>query len=208
MVSRRRASRSGARPPAVRILGLDSRAWFTGLVALVGVERLVEMRISRRNAAWARAHGAREFGAGHYPTMVAMHTSLLAAAVAEVWILDRRPHRALAATSLVAVAATMGLRYWVIGTLGRRWNTRVLVLPEDQLVIAGPFRYVRHPNYVAVTVEVAALPLVHSAFLTSFAFSLANAALLRVRIGVEDEALHAQREQVRAVAPPREAAVG
>ena len=187
----------------MRIAGLDSRTWFTGLVALVGVERLVEMRISRRNAAWSRAQGAREFGAGHYPTMVTLHTSLLAAAVAEVWVFDRRPNRALAITGLALVAGTMGLRYWVIGTLGHRWNTRVLVLPEDQLVIAGPFRYVRHPNYLAVTVEVAALPLVHSAFGTAFAFSLANAALLKVRIRVEDEALQHQRDLV--AAPDREA---
>jgi methyltransferase len=206
MVNARRQRRSSARPP-VRIAGLDSRTWFSGLVALVGLERLVEMRISRRNAAWSRAQGAQEHGAGHYPTMVALHTSLLVAAVAEVWVLDRRPSRALAATSLALVATTMGLRYWVIGTLGHRWNTRVLVLPEDQLVIAGPFRYVRHPNYVAVTVEVAALPLVHSAFGTAVVFTLANAALLKVRIRVEDEALQHQRSLVLAAAPhPEEVA--
>jgi len=169
--------------------GVDSRVWFTGLVVLVALERLVEMVISRRNARWAFARGAREYGADHYPLMVALHTSLLVAALAEVWLLDPRPIPALTALCLLLLTGTMAVRYWVIGTLGHRWNTRVIVLPEGQVVTGGPFRFLRHPNYLAVVVEIAVLPLVHAAFVTAIVFSVANAALLCVRIKVEDEAL-------------------
>jgi methyltransferase len=174
--------------------GIDSRVWFTALVALVGLERLVEMVIAQRNAKWSLARGAREYGSEHYPVMVALHTALLITALVEVWVLDPRPIPALTIACLFLLAGTMGLRYWVIGTLGHRWNTRVLVLPEGQVVAGGPFRFLRHPNYVAVAVEVAVLPLAHAAFITAVVFSLANLALLRVRIRVEENALQAHGE--------------
>lgn len=177
-----------------QLWGTDSRVWFTGLVALVGLERMVEMGIARRNARWSLARGAREFGSGHYPIMVALHTSLLVAALTEVWWRDPRPIPALTAVSLLLLAGTMSLRYWVIGTLGHRWNTRVIVLPEGQVVTGGPFRFLRHPNYLAVAIEVAVLPLVHAAFITAVVFSVANAALLRVRIRVEEDALRSGGE--------------
>jgi methyltransferase len=174
--------------------GVDSRVWFTLLVALVALERLVEMVIARRNARWSFARGGREYGAGHYPVMVALHTSLLVAALVEVWWRDPRPIPAVTTVCLLLLAGTMSLRYWVIATLGHRWNTRVIVLPEGQVVTGGPFRFLRHPNYVAVAIEVAVLPLVHSAVITAVVFSVANAALLMVRIRVEEEALRSNDE--------------
>ena len=110
---------------------------------------------------------------------------------AEVLLLDRAFPGALGLGALITVGATMGLRYWAIATLGPRWNTRVLVVPGLPAVDAGPYRYLKHPNYLAVILEIAALPLVHGAWLTAVVFSVANAALLRVRIRCEEAALTA-----------------
>jgi methyltransferase len=162
---------------------------FTALVLAVGLERLAELVVSKRNAAWAFARGGVEHGRGHYPAMVLLHTGLLVGAVAEVWLLDRPFIPALGWSMLVLVIASQALRWWCIGSLGRQWNTRVIVVPGLSLVTRGPYRYLRHPNYVAVVVEGAALPLVHSAWLTAVAFTALNAVLLGVRIRVEDNAL-------------------
>ncbi len=164
-------------------------AAFTVLVALVGVERLAELVVSTRNARWSLARGGRETGRGHYPVMVALHTGFLAAMLVEAWV--RRPAvpAALAWSMLVVVLASQALRWWCIATLGRRWNTRVIVVPGLPPVTGGPYRLLRHPNYVAVVAEGIALPLVHAAWLTALGFTLANAALLTVRIRVEDAAL-------------------
>jgi methyltransferase len=168
---------------------LDSRALFTLLIAAVALERLGELVISRRHEKALRARGAVEAGAGHYPVMVAIHAALLLAAPAEVWLLDRPFLPWLGWPMLALVAATMALRYWVIATLGERWATRVLVLPGAPLVAAGPYRFLRHPNYLAVAVEVVALPLVHTAWLTALLCGAANLAILAWRIRIEDAAL-------------------
>ena len=168
---------------------LDSRGLFTLLIAAVALERLVELVISRRHEESLRARGAVEAGAGHYPVMVAVHAALLVAAPAEVWLLDRPFVPWLGWPMLALVAATMALRYWVIATLGERWATRVLVLPGAPLVAAGPYRFLRHPNYLAVAIEVVALPLVHTAWLTALVCGAANGAILAWRIRVEDAAL-------------------
>jgi methyltransferase len=123
--------------------------------------------------------------------MVALHTLFLVACVAEVWLVGRPFVPWLGWPALAVLAAAQGLRYWTISTLGERWTTRVLVPPGESLVAGGPFRFVRHPNYLAVALEIAALPLVHTAWLTALLFSLANAVLLRARIGVEEKALTA-----------------
>jgi methyltransferase len=164
---------------------------FVVLVVLVAVERLVEMVVSKRNAAWSFAHGGVETGRGHYPVMVALHTGFLVAMLVEAIV--RRPVVPgwLAWSMLLLVLAAQGLRWWCIGTLGRRWNTRVIVVPGLPPVAAGPYRWLRHPNYVAVVVEGIALPLVHACWLTAAAFTLANAALLTARIRVENTALAA-----------------
>lgn len=164
---------------------------FTGLVALVGLERLAELVVSTRNAAWSFARGGVEHGRGHYPVMVALHTGFLVAMLVEAWV--RRPEvpPALAWSMLGLVIASQALRWWCIATLGHRWNTRVIVVPGMPPVTSGPYRLLRHPNYVAVVVEGIALPLVHSAWITAVVFTVANAALLTVRIRVEDAALAA-----------------
>lgn len=169
--------------------GVSSRALFLVLVAAVAVERLVELVISRRHERALRARGAVEAGAGHYPLMVGLHAALLVGAPAEVLLLDRPFLPWLGWPMLAVVAATMALRYWVVATLGERWTTRVLVLPGAPLVARGPYRFLRHPNYLAVVLEVAALPLVHTAWITALVCSLANLLVLALRIRVEDAAL-------------------
>ncbi len=159
------------------------------LVLAVGVERLAELVVSKRNARWAFAQGGREFGRHHYPVMVGLHSGLLIGCVAEVATLHRPFIAALGWPMLAVVVLSQALRWWCITTLGRRWNTRVIVLPHAPLVRRGPYRRLHHPNYVAVVAEGVALPLVHTAWLTAVGFTLANAMLLTVRIRAENAAL-------------------
>jgi methyltransferase len=159
------------------------------LILAVGVERLVELVVAQRNARWSFAQGGKEFGRGHYPVMVVLHTALLVGCVTETWGLHR-PFLPWLGWPMVAVLVlSQGLRWWCISTLGKRWNTRVIILPEAPLVQGGPYRFFHHPNYVAVVAEGFALPLVHTAWLTALCFTVANAILLTVRIRVENSAL-------------------
>ncbi len=162
---------------------------FTVVVLLVALERVAELVVSRRNAAWSLARGGVETGRGHYPVMVVLHTGFLVAMLLEAFL--RRPDvaPALAWSMLLLVVASQALRWWCIATLGRRWNTRVIVVPGLAPVRSGPYRLVPHPNYVAVVVEGIALPLIHGAWITAVVFTVLNALLLRVRIRVEEQAL-------------------
>ena len=159
------------------------------LIGAVGVERVAELVVSQRNVSWSRARGGVEFGARHYPVMVVLHTALLAGCLVEVLALRRRFIGRLGWPMLAIVLAAQGLRWWCIATLGRQWNTRVVVVPGAGRVTGGPYRVVPHPNYVAVVAEGAALPLVHTAWITALVFSVLNASLLRTRIRVENAAL-------------------
>ena len=121
--------------------------------------------------------------------MVTLHTLFLASCVAEVFLLEREFEPRAAGAMLLLLGAATALRYWTISTLGERWTTKVLVRPGVPLVGGGPYRFLRHPNYLAVVVEIVALPLVHGAWLTAVVFSVANAILLIVRIRTENAAL-------------------
>jgi len=159
------------------------------LILAVGIERLAELVVSKRNAEWSFAQGGKEFGRSHYPAMVAIHAALLLGCIIEPWALHR-PFIGWLGWPMLAVAAlSQGLRWWCITTLGRRWNTRVIVVPHAPLVREGPYRWLHHPNYVAVVAEGLALPLVHTAWLTAGSFTLANAIVLSVRLRVENSAL-------------------
>ncbi|RKS77894.1 methyltransferase [Motilibacter peucedani] len=164
-------------------------SWYVALVLAVGAERLAELVVATRNARWSLARGGVESGQGHWPFMVVLHTGLLVACVAEAGALDRPFLPALGWTCTALVASSQALRWWCIATLGRQWNTRVIVVPGLERVERGPYRLLRHPNYVAVVVEGVALPLVHSAWLTATVFTVLNAGLLRVRLASEERAL-------------------
>jgi methyltransferase len=168
---------------------MSSVSLYVCLIVAVAIERLVELVVSRRHLSWARLRGGVEFGSGHYPAMVLLHVGLLAGCVAEVGWLDRPFVSALGWPMLAVVLASQALRWWCVATLGQQWNTRVVVVPGLPLVSAGPYRWLRHPNYVAVVAEGVALPLVHSAWLTAAAFAVLNAVVLTVRIRCEDRAL-------------------
>lgn len=180
---------------------VDTRILFTLLIVAVALVRLGELALSRRHQRRLLARGAREVGRGHYPWMVALHAGWLAAAPAEVWLLDRPFVPQLGAVAGALLIGSMALRWWAIATLGERWTVRVLVVPGAPLVASGPYRLLRHPNYLAVAVEVFALPMIHSAWWTAVAFGLADLVLLSVRIRVEDAALAGARVAVPP-APP------
>src|SRR6185312_4223251 len=163
--------------------------WYLLLVAAVAVERVIELVVSSRNLAWSRARGGVEFGARHYPAMVALHAGVLVGCAVEPIVLHRPFVPALGWPMFAVVLVAQGLRWWCIATLGRQWNTRVVVIPGAERVARGPYRFFSHPNYVAVVAEGIALPLVHSAWITASLFSVLNAVLLRRRIKVEDAAL-------------------
>ncbi len=163
--------------------------WYALLVLAIGVERGAELVVARRNARWSRARGAVEYGWRHYPVMVVLHTGLLVGCLAEVGLAGRPFVPPLGWTMLAVVVAAQALRWWCVVTLGPRWNTRVLVVPGLPLVAGGPYRWLRHPNYVAVVAEGLALPLVHGAWVTALLFTVCNAVLLTVRVRCEDAAL-------------------
>ena len=172
---------------------MQTKIIYTALVGLVVVERLIELAVSMRHCRSLARQGAVEVGAGHYPWMVVVHTGFLISCLAEVWLLDRPWIAVLGLPMIGLLLLSIALRWWVVATLGERWTTRVMVLPSAPLVTRGPFRWIRHPNYVAVVAELAALPLVHTAWLTATVFGLANALILRTRIRVEDRALRPDR---------------
>ena len=153
---------------------------------LVGVQRFLELRLSRRNESRLRARGAVERGRGHYPIMVALHALWLLSTAVEG---SRKPEVGIMRAPLVAFLLVQPIRYWAIASLGGHWNTRILVVPGEKLVRKGPYRYIKHPNYLVVATEVVALPLIFGARITALVFSVLNAALLVVRIREEEQAL-------------------
>jgi methyltransferase len=157
-------------------------------VALVAVQRLLELRLSRRHERLLRVRGAVERGRGHYPLMVGLHVLWLLSTLVE-GLLRGPGLPAWWPIPLALFLLVQPLRYWAILSLGEHWNTRILVVPGVKLVRRGPYRYLRHPNYVVVAVEIATFPLIFGAWVTSLIFSLLNAVLLFVRIRDENRAL-------------------
>jgi methyltransferase len=157
-------------------------------VALVALQRLLELWLSRRNERILRARGAVERGQGHYPLIVAMHALWLLSTLVEGTV--RGPDLpALWPVPLALFLLVQPLRYWAILSLGQCWNTRILVVPGAKPVRRGPYRYFRHPNYVVVVVEILSFPLIFGAWITALVFSVLNAILLSVRIREENRAL-------------------
>jgi len=168
---------------------VTSQALYLGFLGLLGVERGAELLISRANGRAAFAKGAYEVGQRHYRWMAALHVAFFFSCAAEVLLLDRSFPGALGFVALGLVVCAQTLRYAAVRALGQKWNVRIIVWPLAPPVTSGPYRFVRHPNYVAVAIELACVPLVHGAVLTAVAFSICNAVVLAIRIAEEERAL-------------------
>lgn len=158
------------------------------VLILVALQRLAELVYARHNTRRLLAEGAHESGAGHYPLLVGLH-ALWLLSLAVFVPADRAPDWILLGLFVVL----QGLRVWVLTTLGRYWTTRIITLPGAPLVRRGPYRWLRHPNYVVVVGEIAVLPLAFGASEIAIVFSMANALVLWIRIGSEERALSGRR---------------
>jgi methyltransferase len=165
------------------------------ILALVTLQRIGELALSRYNTGRLRARGAIEIGANHYPLLVSVHAAWLIA----LWIWGRDQDVNLVALSLFVVL--QGVRLWILATLGPRWTTRIIVLPGEPLVRSGPYQYLSHPNYVVVAAEIALLPLALHLPWLALVFTVSNAAVLIIRICVEACALSAVEGQLARRAP-------
>jgi methyltransferase len=168
---------------------VGTRLLFLGFVAALGLQRLFELRLSRRNERRMRQRGGREHTPETYRWIVTLHGAWFAAMLLEVFAGRRKFHPRLAALAMSLFAAGQALRLTAIRTLDWRWSTRVMTVPGEAPVQRGIYRYMRHPNYLGVQLEILAAPLLHSAYLTSVVFGVANALLLRDRIRREEQAL-------------------
>jgi methyltransferase len=157
-------------------------------LVLLATQRVVELALSARHARWLRARGALEHGREHFPLLVALHVLFFPALAAEVLWLRARPG-SFWPLWLALFAAGQALRLASLWTLGARWTVRILVVPGEPLVRRGVYRFLRHPNYVAVAVELLAGPLIFGAWRTALLFTLGNAAALALRIPAEERAL-------------------
>jgi methyltransferase len=172
------------------------------LLLLVGVAalRLLELRISRRRQRQLVARGAAKIDEPRFRWMVTLHTAVLIGAALEVALFKRPFIPALAATMFAVFLAANAVRWWVIRTLGDHWNVQVMDSTRLGVITAGPFRFVRHPNYAAVFAEMLALPLIHTAWITALAGSLAHAAVLAQRLSTEERVLFANPDYRAAMA--------
>jgi methyltransferase len=158
------------------------------ILALVTLQRVGELVISRNNTRKLLARGAVEVASGHYPSIVAVHAAWLLS----LWVFGR--HQPVNLVALSVYLVLQGFRIWVLRTLASRWTTRIIILPEQPLVAAGPYRLLSHPNYAVVVGEIAVLPLVLDLPRLAALFTVLNAVVLAVRIRAENRALAASRE--------------
>ncbi len=177
---------------------LSSISWteraFFALVGMLAIQRVFELRISKRNEAWMHARGGREHFPRHFLAMKLLHITWFFAMIAEVAFLNRPTSVPLALGAGALVVAGQLLRYAAIRTLGPRWSVKIFTVPGAPPVQGGIYRYVRHPNYAGVVLEIFAVPLLHGAWLAALVYSILNAALLYVRIRCEEQALSAENQ--------------
>ncbi len=173
---------------------------YLGLLLLVALLRIVELQISRRHQREMVAHGAAKVNDPRFRWMVLLHTGVLVGAAVEVVLLHRPFFPVLAAVCFVIFLAANAVRWWVIRTLGEHWNVQVMNSTGLGVVTTGPFRYVRHPNYAAVFVEMLVLPLIHTAWITALAGSLAHMVVLSQRLSTEERVLFSDAQYRAAMA--------
>ena len=165
------------------------------ILALVTLQRAGELVLSHYNTRRLMAHGAVEVAPRHYPLMVAVHAGWLIS----LWVFGH--DRPVNIAALLIYLMLQGLRFWVMRTLGPRWTTRIIVLPGESLVSAGPYRFLAHPNYAVVAGEIAVLPLVLGLPLAAVIFTVLNSAVLAIRIRAENRALDASAAMTARSAP-------
>lgn len=158
------------------------------MIAVIVMQRLIEVRIAKQNERWMKAQGGVEVGKDHYPWMVALHIAFFISLIIEVTITSVSL-RLVSIISFGIVLIAQAIRIWALSSLGRYWNTKIIVLPEAPVVEKGPYRFLRHPNYTVVILEIAFIPLMFQAYWTAIVFSILNAWMLSVRIKVEEGAL-------------------
>ncbi|UTR07470.1 isoprenylcysteine carboxyl methyltransferase family protein [Alkalihalobacillus sp. LMS6] len=163
--------------------------WVYSLIGLIIAQRLIEVIIAKHNERWLKGIGGVEAGKDHYPWMVALHIGFFISLLVEVSI-NEPVFTTISVIAFFVVAVAQVIRFWALTSLGRYWNTKIIVLPEAPVVEKGPYRYLRHPNYTVVMLEIAFIPLLFQAYWTAIVFTLLNAWMLSVRIRVEEEALH------------------
>jgi methyltransferase len=166
--------------------------FFTVLV----IQRLVELVIAKKNEKWMKDRGAKEFGQKHYHVMVMIHFAFFVSLLIEGGIYHSGIHplwKYLLALFLITQAG----RVWVISSLGKYWNTKIIVLPDAEVVATGPYKLFRHPNYLIVTMELVIVPLLFNAYWTLIVFAVLNQLILLTRIPVEEDALKTETDYDR-----------
>lgn len=163
-------------------------SFFWIFIAILIIQRLSELFLARRNEKYVRSHGAREYDAKGYKVIVLMHIAFFISLIAEYVLLGRTLSSYWPAL-LILFLLTQILRYWAISTLGYYWNTKILVTPGSRAIISGPYKYIKHPNYLAVVVEIAVIPVLFSCYITAVLFTIINLIVLKRRIKIEEKAL-------------------
>ena len=171
------------------MVSMDSRVLYSAFLLILAVQRMFELRLSKRNATRAFLEGAKEAAPHQVPWMTAMHSLWFVSCAAEVWM-GASFHQGIFVVSLAVTVIGQTLRYAAIRTLGPRWNVRIIHFPGKPPVQTGIYRLVRHPNYLGVVLEIAAVPMLHGAWMTSVAFSIINGIFLYFRIRAEENAVY------------------
>ncbi len=157
-------------------------------LAILIIQRISELLLARRNEKIVRAKGAREYDEKGYKVIVLMHIFFFISLISEYILLDRTINHFWAPLLILFLIAQI-LRYWAISTLGYNWNTKILTTPNTRPIRGGPYKYINHPNYLSVVIEIAVIPLIFSCYITSVIFSVLNLLLLKRRIRIEEKAL-------------------
>ncbi|MCY8855740.1 isoprenylcysteine carboxyl methyltransferase family protein [Bacillus atrophaeus] len=157
-------------------------------ILILAVQRIAEIIVAKQNEQKVKKQGAIEYGEGHYPYIVLMHVLFFVSLICEVLLLHKEPSSWWIGI-LTAIILVQGVRYWALLSLGAHWNTKILVVPDAELIKKGPYKWLKHPNYAVVMVEIVLLPLLYGAYWTLILFTILNAFMLSVRIRVEDKAL-------------------
>ncbi|WP_409288859.1 isoprenylcysteine carboxyl methyltransferase family protein [Peribacillus sp. SCS-37] len=172
-------------------------AFFLGLVIL---QRLLELVVAKRNETWMKSRGGEEFGAAHYPWMVGMHASFFAALSLEVFLRNFQLSPQWKLLFVLFLILQAG-RIWALRSLGRFWNTKIIVVRGAKVVKKGPYRFLKHPNYVIVALELLVIPLIFNAFWTASLFTLLNILMMKTRIPAEEAALKSLTDYRRVFSP-------